>query len=94
MALVLKDATPVRPADRGHAALRHPLEGGVRAVVTQTSFDPSTLVYWRKRIAASDRRDQVFDAVARVIAETRICAAVASVPRFDGLEDAVATRTR
>ena len=37
--------------------------------LTQTSFDPSTLVYWRKRIAASDRPDRVFDAVARVIAE-------------------------
>jgi hypothetical protein len=38
--------------------------------LTQTSFDPSTLVYWRKRIAASDRPDRVFDAVAQVIAET------------------------
>ena len=38
----------------------------------QTSFDPPTLVYWRKRIAASDRRDRVFDAVARVITETGI----------------------
>jgi Transposase DDE domain/Transposase domain (DUF772) len=40
--------------------------------LTQTSFDPSTLVYWRKRIAGSDRPDRVFDAVARVIAETGI----------------------
>ena len=38
----------------------------------QMSFDPSTLVYWRKRIAASDRPDRVFDAVAEVIAETGI----------------------
>src|SRR6266702_4706760 len=38
----------------------------------QVSFDPSTLVYWRKRIAASDRPDRVFDAVAEVIAETGI----------------------
>jgi len=38
----------------------------------QTSFDPSTLVYWRKRIAASDRPDRVFDAVAEVIAATGI----------------------
>jgi IS5 family transposase len=29
--------------------------------LTDTSFDPSTLVYWRKRIAASDRPDRVFD---------------------------------
>jgi transposase len=40
--------------------------------LTQTSFDPSTLVYWRRRIAASDRPDRVFDAVAQVIAETGI----------------------
>ena len=36
------------------------------------SFDPSTLVYWRRRIAASDRPDRVFDAVADVIAATGI----------------------
>jgi hypothetical protein len=38
----------------------------------QVSFDPSTLVYWRKRIAASERPDRVFDAVAEVIAQTGI----------------------
>lgn len=40
--------------------------------LTQMSFDPSTLVYWRRRIAASDRPDRVFDAVAEVIAQTGI----------------------
>src|SRR5947199_387590 len=40
--------------------------------LTQMSFDPSTLVYWRRRIAASKRPDRVFDAVAEVIAETGI----------------------
>ena len=40
--------------------------------LTQVSFDPSTLVYWRRRIAASDRPDRVFDAVAEVIAQTGI----------------------
>ena len=40
--------------------------------LTQMSFDPSTLVYWRKRIAASDRPDRVFDKVAEVIAATGI----------------------
>ena len=40
--------------------------------LTQTSFDPSTLVYWRKRIAKSKRPDRVFDAVARVIEQTGI----------------------
>ena len=38
--------------------------------LTQMSFDPSVLVYWRRRIAASDRPDRVFDAVAEVIAQT------------------------
>ena len=40
--------------------------------LTQMSFDPSTLVYWRRRIAKSDRPDRVFDAVAEVIAQTGI----------------------
>jgi hypothetical protein len=40
----------------------------------QVSFDPSTLVYWRRRIAASGRPDRVFDAVAEVIAQTGILA--------------------
>jgi hypothetical protein len=40
--------------------------------LTQVSFDPSTLVYWRKRIAASGRPDRVFDAVAEVISQTGI----------------------
>src|SRR6266540_7375917 len=38
--------------------------------LTQASFHPSTLVYWRRRIACSDRPDRVFDKVAEVIAET------------------------
>jgi Transposase DDE domain/Transposase domain (DUF772) len=42
--------------------------------LTQGSFDPSTLVYWRRRIAASDRPDRVFDAVAAVITQTGILA--------------------
>jgi hypothetical protein len=40
----------------------------------QMGFDPSTLVYWRRRIAASGRPDRVFDAVAEVIAQTGILA--------------------
>ncbi len=40
--------------------------------LTQVSFDPSTLVYWRRRIAESERPDRVFDAVAEVIAQTGV----------------------
>ena len=42
--------------------------------LTQMSFDPSTLVYWRRRIAASSHPDRVSGAVAAVIAETGILA--------------------
>src|SRR5450755_219717 len=42
--------------------------------LTQVSFDPSTLVYWRKRIAKSGRPDRVFDAVAEVISQTGVLA--------------------
>ena len=38
--------------------------------LTQMSFDPSALVYWRRRVAASERPDRVFDAVAEVISQT------------------------
>src|SRR6266542_191893 len=38
--------------------------------LTAMSFHPSTLVYWRRRIAASAWPDRVFDKVAEVIAET------------------------
>src|SRR5215217_6475483 len=40
--------------------------------LTQMSLDPSTLVYWRRRIAASDPPHRVFDKVAEVIAATGI----------------------
>jgi hypothetical protein len=33
-------------------------------------FDSSTLTYWRKRLAASDRPQRIFDVVREVIAET------------------------
>ena len=38
--------------------------------VTDTGFDPSTLTYWRRRLAASPRPDRIFEVVAAVIAET------------------------
>ena len=53
--------------------------------LTQMSFDPSTLVYWRKRIAKSDRPGRVFDAVAGVAgaggSSTRRCLMMRSPPR-------------
>jgi IS5 family transposase len=38
--------------------------------VTDTGFDPSTLTYWRRRLAASARPDRVFEVVAEVITES------------------------
>jgi len=35
-------------------------------------FDASTLTYWRRRLAASDRPNRIFDAVRTVIAETGV----------------------
>ena len=43
--------------------------------LTESSFDASTLVFWRRRMAESERPDRVFEAVAAVIAETGCCAA-------------------
>jgi transposase-like protein DUF772/DDE family transposase len=38
--------------------------------VTDTGFDPSTLTYWRRRLAASTRPDRVFEVVAEVVRES------------------------
>jgi hypothetical protein len=61
--------------------------------LTQMSFDPSTLVYWRKRIAKSRRPGRVFDAVAQVIAQSGILAGKRKrVIDSTVLDDAVATQ--
>ena len=49
---------------RWKAACGFPLDHG--------GFDPSTLVYWRRRLAASDRPHRINDAVAKVIAQTGV----------------------
>jgi hypothetical protein len=38
--------------------------------VTDTGFDPSTLTYWRRRLAGSTRPNRIFEVVTEVIAET------------------------
>jgi hypothetical protein len=61
--------------------------------LTQMSFDPSTLVYWRRRIAESERPDRVFDVVAEVIAQTGILRGKRRrVIDSTVLDDAVATQ--
>jgi hypothetical protein len=38
--------------------------------VTAAGFHPSTLTYWRRRLAASDRPNRIFEVVKAVVAET------------------------
>jgi transposase len=49
---------------RWKAACGFPLDHG--------GFDPSTLVYWRRRLARSDRPHRISDAVRKVIGETGV----------------------
>ena len=51
--------------------------------LTQMSFDPPALVYWRKRIAKSDRPGRVFDAAAEVIAQTGVLRPAGAGYRLD-----------
>jgi hypothetical protein len=61
--------------------------------VTATGFHPTALTYWRRRLAASQRPNRIFDAVKAVVAET---GAIAGKTRraLDStvLDDAVATQ--
>jgi hypothetical protein len=52
---------------RWKAACGFPLDHG--------GFDPSTLVYWRRRLARSDRPHRISEAAAKVIAETGVLTA-------------------
>jgi IS5 family transposase len=40
--------------------------------VTAAAFHATTLTYWRRRLAASDRPNRIFDAVKEVVAETGV----------------------
>jgi hypothetical protein len=40
--------------------------------VTAGAFHPTTLTYWRRRLAASERPNRIFDAVKQVVAETGV----------------------
>ena len=57
----------------------------IGAAVDEPGFDPSSLVYWRNRIARSERPHRVNDAVRKVIAETGILKGQA--PAGGGLHD-------
>lgn len=83
LVLVLYNLSDPQTAD----ALRYDIRWKVacRRSLTATSFDPSTLVYWRKRIAASQHPDRVFDAVAKMIADTGVLRGKRKQCGFDGV---------
>jgi hypothetical protein len=69
---------------RWKAACGFPLDHG--------GFDPSTLVYWRRRLAASDRPHRINDAVRAVIGRTGVLKGRRRAVDSTILADAVATQ--
>jgi hypothetical protein len=61
--------------------------------VTGKAFHPTSLTYWRRRLACSDRPNRIFDAVREVVAETGVLAGKTR-RALDStvLDDAVATQ--
>jgi hypothetical protein len=61
--------------------------------VTAAGFHPSTLTYWRRRLAASDRPNRIFEVVKAVVAETgAITGKTRRALDSTVLDDAVATQ--
>jgi hypothetical protein len=49
--------------------------------VSDDAFHPTTLTYWRRRLAASDAPNRIFEAVKAVIAQTGVLAGGRWIPR-------------
>jgi Transposase DDE domain/Transposase domain (DUF772) len=88
---VLSDYSDAETAEAARCDLRWKVACGFS--VDHQGFDPSTLVYWRRRLAASARPDRVSDAVRAVIEATGVLAGRRR-RAVDGtiLDDAVATQ--
>ena len=67
---VLHDYSDAEAAEAARCDLRWKVACGFP--LDHGGFDPSTLVYWRRRIARSGRPHRISDAVAKVIAGTGI----------------------
>jgi Transposase domain (DUF772)/Transposase DDE domain len=87
----LCDYSDAETAEAARCDLRWKVACGF--AVDHRGFDPSTLVYWRRRLAASDRPDRVSDGVRAVIEATGILRGRRGRV-VDGtiLDDAVATQ--
>ncbi|MDT2009364.1 transposase [Rhodococcus opacus] len=66
----LHDLSDRETAEAARCDLRWKVATGWRW--TTRDFDPSTLVYWRKRLAKSERPQRINEAVRRVVEETGI----------------------
>ena len=67
---VLHDYSDSETAEAARCDLRWKAACGFP--LDHAGFDPSTLVYWRRRLARSDRPHRINEAVAAVIAETGV----------------------
>src|SRR5258707_2400771 len=66
----LHDYSDRKPAEAVRFDVRWKVACGL--AVDDAGFDPSSLVYWRKRIAKSARPHRVNDAVRKVIEQTGV----------------------
>ena len=69
---VLQDLSDAETAEAARCDLRWKVATGM--ALDAAGFHPSTLTYWRRRLAASARPQRISDAVRRVIAETGVLA--------------------
>ncbi len=67
---VLHDYSDAEAAEAARCDLRWKAACGFS--LDHGGFDPSTLVYWRRRLAASDRPHRINDAVRQVVAQTGV----------------------
>src|ERR1039458_2409604 len=67
---VLHDYSDSEAAEAARCDLRWKAACGLR--LDHAGFDPSTLVYWRRRLARPDRPHRINEAVAEVIAQTGV----------------------
>ena len=66
----LHDLSDREAAEAARCDLRWKVATGM--ALDHNGFDPTTLVYWRKRLAKSERPHRINEAVRRVVAETGI----------------------
>src|SRR6266545_6696636 len=66
----LHDFSDRETAEAARCDLRWKVATGM--ALDHKGFDPSTLVYWRRRLAKSDRPDRINDAVKTVVEQTGI----------------------